>query len=62
MEVEENKVIAMVDCVAEGPGTCLEDEGSGADEVEGLVRRSAPHLNEGECQQLWMAMRGGLKV
>ena len=51
-----NQVVATAECVTEGPGTCLEDEGSGADEVDGLVRRAAPHLNEGERQQLQTAM------
>ena len=36
-EIEENQVVATVECVTEGPGTCLEDEGSGTDEVDGLV-------------------------
>ena len=51
-----NKVIAMAECVTETPGTCPEDEESGTDKVEGLVRRAAPHLNEEERQQLRAAM------
>ena len=48
VEIEENQVVAMAECMTEGPGTCLEDEGSGTDEVEGLVRCEATHLNEGK--------------
>ena len=33
-----------------------EDEGSGLDEVEGLVQSTAPHLNEGERQPLRAVM------
>ena len=42
-------MIARAECVTETPGTCPEDEESGMDEVEGLVRHVAPHLNEKEC-------------
>ena len=56
VEIEENQVIATGQCVTETPGTCLEEEGSGTDEVEGLVQRAVPHLNEEECQQLRAAM------
>ena len=52
VEIEENQVIATAECVMETPGTCPEDKGSGMDEVEGLVRRVAPHLNEVERRQL----------
>ena len=52
----ENQVVATVECVTEGPGRCLEDVGSGPDEVEGLVRCASLHLNEGEHQQLQAAM------
>ena len=45
----ENQVVATAECLTEGPGTC-------SDEVDGLVRRAAPHLNEGERQQLQAAM------
>ena len=49
VEIEENQVVATAECVTEGPGTC-------SDEVDGLVRREALHLNEGERQQLQAAM------
>ena len=42
--------------MTETPGTCPKDKESGTDEVEGLVRRAAPHLNEEECRQLQAAM------
>ena len=48
----ENQVVTTAECVTEGPGTCSEDKGSCTNEVDGLVRRTAPHLNEGERQQL----------
>ena len=42
--------------LTETPGTCLEDEAIGTDEVEGLVQRAAPHLNKEERRQLRAAM------
>ena len=40
VEIEENQVIATAECATETPGTCPEEEGSGTDEVEGLMRRN----------------------
>ena len=52
VEVEENQVVATAECVTEGPGTCLEDEGSGADEAWYDAR---PHIsirgNASNCRQ-----------
>ena len=56
VEIEENQVEATAECVTEGPGTCLEDKGSGTDEVDRLVRHPSPHLIEGERQQLQAAI------
>ena len=54
--IEQNEVVAMAECVTAGPGASLGDSQNAMDEVNGLVERAAPHLTDGECQQLWAAM------
>ena len=56
MEIEGNQVVAKAECLTEGAGACTEEDGSGMDKVDGLVRCAAQHLTERERQQLQAAM------
>ena len=56
IRIEQNKVVAMAECVTAGPGASPGDGQNDGDEVNGLVERAAPHLTGGECQQLRAAM------
>ena len=52
IKIEENEVVAMAECVTEGPGTSPGDDRNCGDEVSRLVERAAPHLTDEECEQL----------
>ena len=54
--IEQNKVVAMAECVMAEPGASPGNGQNDRDEVNGLVERAAPHLTDGECQQLRAAM------
>ena len=56
IRIEENEVVAMAECITEGPGTSPGNDRNGRDEVSGSVERAAPHLTDEECQQLQTAM------
>ena len=46
----------MAECVTAGPGASPVDGQNDRDGVNGLVEQAAPHLTDGECQQLRAAM------
>ena len=56
VRIEQNEVVAMAECVMAGPGATPGNGRNDRDEVNGLVERVAPHLTDGECQQLRAAM------
>ena len=56
VRIEQNEVVAMAECVTAGPGASPVNGQKDRDEVNGLVERAAPHLTDGECQQLRSAM------
>ena len=56
IRIEQIEVVAMAECVTTGPGASSGEGQNDRDEVNGLVEREAPHVNDGECQQLRAAM------
>ena len=56
IRIEQNEVVGMAECVTVGPGASPGDGQNDRDEVNGLVERVAPHLTDGECQQLRAAV------
>ena len=56
IRIEQKELVAMAECVTAGPGASQGDGQNDGDEVNGLVERAAPHVTDGECQQLRTAM------
>ena len=56
IRIEQNEVVAMAECVMAGPGASPGNGQNDRDEVNRLVERAAPHLTDGQCQQLRAAM------
>ena len=56
VRIEPNEVVAMAGCIRAALGASPGNSQNDRDEVNRLVERAAPHLTDGECQQLRAAM------
>ena len=56
IHIEKDEVVAMAERVLAEPGASSGNNRDDRDEVNGLVKRAAPHLTSEECRQLQAAM------